>query len=414
MNTVLVDKLKSDFISSFEKERPLTFSAYREKMSERFEQIDFPTQKNEDWKYVKLNKLQKEKYSIQSSTKKIDIDRLIINSENSILVFVNGFFREDLSSLKDTGAFTLSETKASELENETESDLNFFSALNAVYFIDGVVIKKLKNQELKPIEIIFITEGNQIFSPVKNNIQVESGANLTLYFTYFSESSNAFVNSCTSVELEKNAQLTLNVLQIESSSTHHYNRIDVNQKRDSVFTINTHSLSGSFIRNDLRIKSNDENTLSNLNGLYLLNDFQFVDNHTVMDHKSPNCLSNELYKGVIDGNGTAVFNGKVFVRPDAQKINAFQSNANILLSDDATINSKPELEIYADDVKCSHGSTTGQIDEEALFYLRARGISEISAKRLLIAAFASEVINKIDCEHFRYRVEELVAEYFKA
>ena len=413
MSTVLVDKLKSDFTSSFEKERPLTFNAYREKMSERFDQIDFPTQKDEAWKYVKLNKLQKEKYSIQSSTKKIDIDRLIINSENSILVFVNGFFRKDLSSIKDSGAIILSESNASELENESESDLNFFSALNAIYFVDGVIIKKLKNQEIKPIEIIFITEGNQIFAPVKNKIQVEGGANLTLYFTYFSESSNAFVNSNTAVELEKNAQLTLNVLQIESSTTHHYNLIDVNQKRDSVFTINTHSLSGNFIRNDLRINSNDENTLSNLNGLYLLNDFQFVDNHTVMDHKSPNCLSNELYKGVIDGNGTAVFNGKVFVRPDAQKINAFQSNANILLSDDATINSKPELEIYADDVKCSHGSTTGQIDEEALFYLRARGISEISAKRLLIAAFASEVINKIECELFRFRVEDLVAEYFK-
>jgi Fe-S cluster assembly protein SufD len=148
----------------------------------------------------------------------------------------------------------------------------------------------------------------------------------------------------------------------------------------------------------LNIEVNGENCESNLNGAYLLKGKQHIDNHSVVDHKVPNCNSNELYKGVIDDKGTAVFNGKVFVRKDAQKINAFQSNGNVLMTDDASVNSKPELEIYADDVKCSHGSTTGQLDEEAVFYLRARGLSEKSARKLMVSAFIGDVLDKIENE----------------
>ncbi|MEY3425976.1 MAG: Fe-S cluster assembly protein SufD, partial [Bacteroidota bacterium] len=157
-------------------------------------------------------------------------------------------------------------------------------------------------------------------------------------------------------------------------------------------------LDGTLVRNNLNIGVKGVNCTTHLNGIYLLKENQHVDNHTIVDHCAPNCESHELYKGVMDDSSTAVFNGKVFVRKDSQKINAFQSNANVLLSDSATINSKPELEIYADDVKCSHGSTTGQLDDEAIFYLRARGISEKSARHLMVSAFIGDVLGKIENE----------------
>jgi Fe-S cluster assembly protein SufD len=154
------------------------------------------------------------------------------------------------------------------------------------------------------------------------------------------------------------------------------------------------------------------NCTTNLNGAYLLKENQHVDNHTVVDHLAPHCNSNELYKGVIDDKATAVFNGKVFVRKDAQKINAFQSNGNVLLSDNASVNSKPELEIYADDVKCSHGSTTGQLDEEAVFYLRARGLSEKSARHLMVSAFIGDVLEKIESEEVLAFTQKILQERF--
>ena len=192
--------------------------------------------------------------------------------------------------------------------------------------------------------------------------------------------------------------MTINKLQVESGTDFHLSREAVKQEKNSNFTLNTLTFNGNFVRNDVNVLVNGQNVETNLNGAYLVRNNQLVDNHTVVDHLVANCQSNELYKGVLYDKSTAVFNGKVFVRPDAQKINAFQSNGNVLLSDDASVNSKPELEIYADDVKCSHGSTTGQLDENAVFYLRARGLSEKSAKELLVSAFISDVLNKIENE----------------
>ena len=206
--------------------------------------------------------------------------------------------------------------------------------------------------------------------------------------------SENFTNVISEIHVGKNAKLTIDKLQEENETCSHIATELVNQQQDSNFTINTVTLNGLLVRNNLTIEVNGQNCETNLNGAYILNGNQHVDNHTVVDHKVANCESNELYKGVIDGKATAVFNGKVFVRKDAQKINAFQSNGNVLLSDDATINSKPELEIYADDVKCSHGSTTGQLDEEAVFYLRARGLSEASARQLMVGAFIEDVTNR--------------------
>ncbi len=184
------------------------------------------------------------------------------------------------------------------------------------------------------------------------------------------------------------------MLQNDCENASQVNRTYVNQKRDSVYSNYVFSLSGEIIRNNLHISLDDENTIGNMYGLYLLDGKEHVDNHTVVDHRFPNCESNELYKGVLAGNSIGVFNGKIFVRQDAQKTNAYQQNRNLLISDNATINTKPQLEIWADDVKCSHGCTVGQLDEEQLFYLRSRGIDTDSARALMVYAFASEIVEK--------------------
>ena len=211
---------------------------------------------------------------------------------------------------------------------------------------------------------------------------------------------------------ETSRPLFVDKIQAEGTGDFHIGTEQVIQERDSTFTLTTSTFSGAIVRNNVHVQVIGENAETNLFGTYLLNDKQVVDNHTTVDHKVAHCLSNELYKGVIDDKATAVFNGKVFVRKDAQKINAFQSNANVLMSDDATVNSKPELEIYADDVKCSHGSTTGQLDEEAVFYLRARGISEKSARNLVVSAFVNDALEKTENEEILAYIYSLVKERF--
>jgi Fe-S cluster assembly protein SufD len=216
-----------------------------------------------------------------------------------------------------------------------------------------------------------------------------------MIFSSEKESKN-FSNCVTEFHVEQGAHLSVTKIQIESGQDIHLSKEKLFQHRDSNFTLNTVTLNGLFVRNEVEVAVEGVNAETNLNGVYVANQQQFVDNHTTIDHKVAHCLSNELYKGVLFDKATGVFNGKVFVRKDAQKINAFQSNANILMSQDASVNAKPELEIYADDVKCSHGSTTGQLDEEAVFYLRSRGLSDKAARNLLVSAFVGQVLEKIE------------------
>jgi Fe-S cluster assembly protein SufD len=196
----------------------------------------------------------------------------------------------------------------------------------------------------------------------------------------------------------------------EGNGDFHIDFTCVHQKRNSNFKIHTLTTGGKLVRNNLKIELQEKNCNAYLNGLYIVSGDSHVDNHSFVDHASPECYSNELYKGVLNGNGRGVFNGKIFVRKDAQKTNAYQSNKNILLSDDAVMNSKPQLEIYADDVKCSHGATTGQLDPEALFYLRSRGISEANSKAMLTQSFAGEILESITLDAAREKAEELVLE----
>ncbi|MBX7095379.1 MAG: Fe-S cluster assembly protein SufD [Flavobacteriales bacterium] len=384
-------------------------SASRLRSVNELSEMDFPTVRNERWKYTRLTKFQKETFQINKSISTLNLSFTKDHSLNRI-VFINGFFSQENSNIQEKG-FAWSEMKDETiLTSEFQSSL--FTKINDAFFTSGLDIEIKENID-RPIEVVFISQGEKNTSQIRNRIRVAKGKQASFRFIFESADNHVgFTNVLTKVLVEQNAQLSIQQLQNENLLNYHFNTMVVEQEGDSRFTVNTFSLDAHLIRNNLFISSNGENTESNLNGLYITNGVRHVDNQTVMDHTRPHALSNELYKGIMDEQSSAAFNGKVFVRQDAQKINAYQSNSNILLSETAQVNSKPELEIYADDVKCSHGSTTGQLDEEALFYLQARGISEKSARLLLVQAFAGDVINKIEDEEFRLKVEEQIASKF--
>jgi Fe-S cluster assembly protein SufD len=360
------------------------------KALEYLENKEFPTTREEAWKYTRLSKLSNTTFSgnvhpINKSTPSVHKDSFRFVFENGKLTELNS---EIATSIKEI---------ASEKLIDIKSEPQLFEALNLAYAEDGLFIE-IPNKTIvqKPIELIQVSNNNKATN-LRHIIRLGDFAEAEITLVYASEEkSNGFLNVVSDIVLGKGSKLTIHKLQLENGTDFHFSRENAKQDKDSTLTINTLTLSGNLVRNDVNVKVAGQNAETNLNGAYILKNNQLVDNHTVVDHLVAHCQSNELYKGVLYDKSTAVFNGKVFVRPDAQKINAFQSNANVLMSDDASVNSKPELEIYADDVKCSHGSTTGQLDESAIFYLRARGLSEKSAKSLLVSAFISDILNKID------------------
>ncbi len=375
---------------------------------------DFPTTRQEAWKYTRVQKIANKTFQIDK-TDWSSSEEFVIDQEAYQFVFVNGCFNEQLSSSEFEEGLSISLLSSEEeIHTQKRNITDVFQALNVLYAQDGLKIgvdRKVKIN--KSIEIIHILHGEHKLANLRHQIQVEQGAEakITLSF-YGKEAKQSFTNTYTEVNVAENAHLTIDKLQYEDESCFHIANEFVQQARNATFTINTITLNGGLVRNNLWIEVQGENGNTNLNGAYLLLGDQHVDNHTTVDHQVAHCESNELYKGVINDQATAVFNGKVFVRKDAQKINAFQSNGNVLLSDSANVNSKPELEIYADDVKCSHGSTTGQLDDEAIFYLRARGISEKAAKQLMVSAFIGDVLDKIENEAFLAKVHTLLEERF--
>ncbi len=376
-----------------------------------------PTTRMEAWKYTRVAKLGKTNYSSSEETIE-SIESYRIAADATTFVFVNGNFSEELSSDEIPEGVSISPLSAC-MEGEINSsnlvlEGEIFNALNTAFLTDGILIDiEAKAIVEKPIQIIHVLKGEASLSNFKTIIHAGAFSKAGIIQGFFAENAEkGFANVTSEISVGANAFLTVEKIQYEAENTSHISTEQVSQGKDSRFTINTITLNGGLVRNNLNIDVVGENCETNLNGAYLLKGKQHVDNHSVVDHKVPNCNSNELYKGVIDDQATAVFNGKVFVRPDAQKINAFQSNGNVLMTDSATVNSKPELEIYADDVKCSHGSTTGQLDEEAVFYLRARGLSEKSARKLMVSAFIGDVLDKIENEDVLKYTHKLLKERF--
>lgn len=389
-------------------------SAVQEQARHTLETTPMPTTRKEAWKYTRVAKIGKIDFTNNPETIQDLEGKQVIDSPYT-LVFVNGHFAPSLSATdfpKGVHVQVLSSIGGITSSQSLEGDL--FSALNLAYLHDGVHIRIQKNTIVEyPIQVIHVLKGDAQLANFRMQVEAEDFSEAYVVQGFFcEEATNSFLNYTSDIKVGVNAHLTLEKIQDETQGNYHIGSDNVSQGKDSTFTINTITLNGSFVRNNLTIAVDGENCTTNLNGGYLLKDKQHVDNHTIVDHKVPNCNSNELYKGVMDEKSTAVFNGKVFVRKDAQKINAFQSNRNVLLSDDATVNSKPELEIYADDVKCSHGSTTGQLDDDAIYYLRARGLSKRSAVQMLVSAFIAEVIAHIKNENVKTYVYSRLNERF--
>lgn len=401
------------------------FSELRKAAEKEVEFLDLPNSKTEYWKYTRLGKITNNKFQLSKANIENIQPYLISNLDANILVLVNGFFIETLSKINNQEGITVTSLIQAKKNNTTIFETHFntysknknelFLALNNAYHTDGVFIHAKKNTIAKtPYHIINITTKDNSLTQSRNLVVAEKGCNIKILESFINfEGKDNFINSASEFFIGENAHVEYNKLQDKSENNFCIATEQVYQEANSNFTINTITLNGALVRNNLNIEVDASNCETNLSGLYLVHNNDHVDNHTVVDHKKPHCNSNEVYKGVLDHNSTGVFNGKVFVRQDAQKTNAFQANNNILLSDEATVNSKPELEIYADDVKCSHGSTTGQIDDEAVFYLQSRGVSRKSALNLMINAFAKDTLEKISIQAFKEFVELKIEERFQ-
>ncbi|NQY67789.1 MAG: Fe-S cluster assembly protein SufD [Flavobacteriales bacterium] len=388
--------------------------------------LKFPSRKDEAWKYTNLNKLKDQQFvagSLLPSAKLNDF--IVAGLKANILVFVNGHYSAEQSTiLEENNDLTIGQLKTA--LNDNSNDLanyfgkserhknELFTALNTLNSTDGVLITVKENAVIEhPIHIINITIGDKIVSHPRNLIVAEKNSIVTIIASYDTEVGSSLTNAVCEIVVKENSMVDYYLLQNESIESTQINDIAVVQNNSSTFSITTITTNGGLVRNNLKIWVDGSHCETRLYGLYFTIGKQHVDNHTFVDHIKPNCMSDELYKGVMNDESTGVFNGKVFVHREAQKTNAFQSNKNILLTDDATINSKPELEIYADDVKCSHGSTTGQFDDEALFYLRARGIMEDTARKMLLEAFADDVLANIKIAPLKEMIEDRLNASFK-
>ena len=430
----LKEKLLADYSlqkSALLLDNPM-IAGFRENAANAFRKQGFPSKKHEEYRYIATDKFLRKDYNHPLSPTAHSIVQIpasnLIDQDAYSLVLVNGYFDSELSNLptniKGFTACSLADairnknvTALTHIGTISNPENDPFLALNSAMFADGIFIHLEKNVHLdKAIQIIQLTAADEpIFVLPRVLIVAEDGANVTLIgiTPETPEKFDVFVNTVTEVHCGKNAFVHLAQIydNTQLSAVHH---TEAHVHTHGNFSHYAMHLNGKLIRNNLIIALADAHCEAHLYGYYHPTNDQVFDSHTLVDHRMPNCESNEMYKGVVDGNGTAIFNGKVFVRQDAQKTNAYQSNKNILLSEDATVNTKPQLEIYADDVKCSHGSSTGVLDSEQMFYLRSRGISTPKARALLLNAYAGEILEKLPSEKLRNALAELLQERYSA
>jgi Fe-S cluster assembly protein SufD len=400
----MAETITNNKLNNFIRNLDVSPAHFQQMAAERLGELDFPTTRDEYWRYTRLGRLTKLELSKSADPDRLNLTKHIIS--NDYLVVVNGFIREDLSQYSKLDFeidFIGSDRMAD--ENYFDKDLNkkdVFSSMNSAFFEKVISIKIGTNKINEgPLQIIYVSKGSHIISNTRLFVHAGKSSQSELIQTFIEmDSSNSFNNHITEAYVSENAHLKINKAQLEADSNSLISTEQVYQEDNSIFRINTVTLSGAIVRNNINISVAGQNCETHMFGAIVTKNNEHIDNHTFVDHQVSNCMSNENYKYVLGGKSVGVFNGRVVVQKDAQKINAYQKNGNILLSDHSKINSKPELEIYADDVKCSHGSTTGQLDEDAIFYLQARGISKENAKKLLVRAFIGEIIEAFDNEHF--------------
>ena len=425
----LADKLVSSFLA-FELDIDIQSAVHniRTDAIKSFEKLGFPNKKLEAWKYTSLNKVLKEDYTLFSKKKNVlDFNKVkdffLDNTESYKLVFVDGFFDSFLSQTSHDKAdvcimsAALSKTKyASVIKkhfNKSIEKSDSLSQLNTAFSKEGAYVHIPKNIVLeKPIEIIHFATGNEsaLMLQPRNLIVIDEGAQVEIIESHQSLTDNPiFTNSVTEIFVAKNAHLDYYKIQNDRLTSTLIDNTYISQQRDSNAKIHTFSFGGKLTRNNLNYYQKGSHINSTMKGITIIDDKQLVDHHTLVDHANPNCESHQDYKGIYSGSSTGVFNGKIVVNKIAQKTNAFQKNNNILLNDKSTINSKPQLEIFADDVKCSHGCTIGQLDQDAMFYLRARGIPKKEAEALLTYAFANNVLESVNIPALKSKIKKIIA-----
>lgn len=441
MNTVIAEhtditnwyvNLFNEFSTNLNGNKARPFWKLRNEAIQRFRELGFPGRKNEDWKYTSLKQFVKHEFQLADVTdipEKKDLAPFTFpNLEERVLVFVNGHFTPHLSTFQvENGKLIVTSLKTAMVEHPSlveqylgkylDYQNQTFPALNIAFITDGAFIYLPEGFiEEQPIHIMHVntTKSPDRFCNPHHLIVAERNSEVKIVESYHSLTEKTyFTNLVTEVILHEDARVEHVKIQDESRNAFHIATVQAEHIEKSVYTLTNIDMGGGLARNNINIVLNAPYSESHLYGFYLAGDRQHVDNHTLIDHAQPNCESNETYRGILGGRATGVFNGKVMVRPHAQKTNAYQSNKALLLSDDATVNSKPELEIYADDVKCSHGATVGQLDPEALFYLRARGIPEQKAYSILQHAFAIDIFENISISSVREKLEAILPERFE-
>jgi Fe-S cluster assembly protein SufD len=424
--------LKEKLVSSFMAfENQVDVDSYvhgiRTEAIKTFETNGFPTKKEEAWKYTSLNKILKQNFSVfpkqENAIEYSDVKKYFIHDIDTYkIVFIDGKYSSHLSQTTHDGmdvclmSAALSKPKYRlVIENyfNKAATNDSLSSLNTAFSSEGAYIHIPKNKLVeKPIQIIHFSTGNEsaLMLQPRNLIVVDENSHVQIIERHQSLTENSVLtNSVTEVYANKRAIVDYYKIQNDNQNASLIDNTFIKQKQESHASVHTFTFGGNLTRNNLNFYQHGERIDSTLKGVTIIGDKQHVDHNTLVHHIEPNCESHQDYKGIFDDSATGVFNGKVVVEKEAQKTNAFQANNNILISDKSTINTKPQLEIFADDVKCSHGCTIGQLDEDALFYMKTRGIPEKEAKALLMYAFANNVLESVKIPEIKARINKLIA-----
>jgi Fe-S cluster assembly protein SufD len=419
---------KQDFQRSLENtNQPEWLRNLREEAFDFFTKNGFPTPQNEEWKYTNAALIAAGQWSViseqsEETAANLQIQPFVFNeSKDSVLVFRNGNFDRSLSNLSAlNGLEVLSFSEAlnnerfsqilrAKLASLVEFDKNGFTALNTAFIDQGAFLFVPKNANIEaPVQFLFLTENGKAAFP-RVLIVAEAFSEATFIETYVrSEETEYLTDAVIEISVADEAKIKHYRVQRESHAAFHIGSSSAEVHRGSVYDATNITLGARLSRHDVAVKFQTEGGEAFVDGLYMVGGEQHHDTHSVIDHQLPNCVSHQTYKGIVDGKARAVFNGKVFVRENASGTDAQQSNKNLLLSNDARVDTKPQLEIFNDDVKCSHGATVGQLEEEELFYLLSRGLNESLARNLLTYGFAEEIVNKIGIESIKKQLDEAV------
>jgi Fe-S cluster assembly protein SufD len=429
---LLVEKFSQIEVAS---SQPKWLAPLRKAGIASFADQGFPKLSDEDWRFTniapiaKLNfQLAKEASVNGAETKLID-ESAFAKLSGHRLVFVNGFFCAKLSSIKPVAGGVRIENLSAALAKDfaliekhlgkyAHTASNTFAALNQAFFTDGAFIFVPKGVEVaEPVQLIYISSAKQNGETIlpRNLVIAEANSKLIVVESYISTGNVAyFTNAVTEILAGDNAKVEHIKLQDEALDAFHIATIAGEFGRASNVTVHSFALGAKLSRTNIRTKLAGEGLECILNGLYLTRGEQLADHHMIVEHAQPHCASHEYFNGILDDKSKGVFHGRIYVHPIAQKTDAKQTNKNLLLSDDATADTKPQLEIYADDVKCTHGATIGQLNDESIFYLRSRGIGTDTARQMLIHAFAGEIIERIKCEPAREVIDKLVWDRLEA